>query len=405
MFQPLKLPCGVVIKNRFFKSAMSEGMGDDSYGPTQELIHLYKVWGEGGTGLLVTGNVMIDHLALGEPSNVVVEDNRHMDKLKAWAQSVTGTGAHLWVQLNHPGKQSPKFLSKEPVAPSAIPLGGSLSRYFAAPRALTKDEIRELIQGFARSALICKQAGFSGVQIHGAHGYLVSQFLSPHHNRRDDAWGGSLEHRMRFVTEIYKAIRHEVGPEYAVSIKLNSADFQRGGFTEEESLEVIRTLSDLGIDLIEISGGSYEKPAMTGSEVRESTREREAYFLIFAAKVKSVVACPVVVTGGFRSVRAMNGAIIDGESDMIGIARPLAVMPELPVQIQHGHYESMEVPKVTTGSKSLDQKLGLLENVWYSSQLKRIGAGKRPVNQPIGKRQLLKLLMDSGIQILRKKRA
>ena len=262
--QPLTLPNGVVVKNRLLKSAMSETLGTREGAPTPALNRLYRAWAEGGIGLCVTGNVMVDLKALGEPGNVVIEDAAHLAALQAWAKAGTANGTHCWVQLNHPGKQAPRGLNHETVAPSAVPFRDDLKAFFATPRALTGAEVRALVARFGKAAGIVKQAGFTGVQIHGAHGYLVSQFLSPHHNLRNDEWGGSPEKRRRFLMEVYRAMRKATGAGFPIGIKLNSADFQRGGFTEEESLDTIRALAHAGIDLIEISGGTYESPAMTG---------------------------------------------------------------------------------------------------------------------------------------------
>lgn len=326
--------------------------------------------------MLVTGNVMIDRKALGEPQNVVVEDERHLGELSKWAEAGKANGAHIWVQLNHPGKQSPRTLSKQPVAPSAIPLKGILSKFFNTPRALEHEEVIDLIQRYGNAARVIKKAGFTGVQIHGAHGYLVSQFLSPNHNQRSDDWGGDAQKRMRFVVEVYKSIRANVGPNFPISIKMNSADFQRGGFTEEESLEVVRTLSSLGMDLIEISGGTYERPVMMDGVKKESTLKREAYFLEFAAKAKAVASCPVVVTGGFRSENAMNEALQSGATDMIGIARPLVAMPDLPNRIQAGNYSTIQAPYFRSGLKFLDKNSSMFEIMMYEQQMRKIGEGK-----------------------------
>ena len=386
--QPLTLPNGSKIKNRLLKSAMSEALGTREGGSTPELNRLYAAWAEGGIGLCVTGNVMIDMNARGEPGNVVIQDKTHLVALKAWAQSATHNGAQCWVQLNHPGKQAPKGLNRETVAPSAVPFRDDMKAFFATPRALTDAEVQGLVQQFGTSAAIVKQAGFSGVQIHGAHGYLVSQFLSPHANVRTDAWGGSPAKRRHFVLEVYRAIRAAVGPKFPVGIKLNSADFQRGGFTEEESLDTIRALADAGIDLIEISGGTYEAPAMTGLKqdkatdkvsgkkpVKESTRLREAYFLEFAEKARTAVPTPLVVTGGFRTAQGMAQAIESGAVDMVGLARILAVEPDVPNKLLAGQAPEQTVKPIKTGIKAID-KLGLLEVSWYTGQLKRIGRGE-----------------------------
>ena len=250
--ETFKLPCGTEVKNRILKSAMSEQLGTATNSPTKDLINIYRAWSQGGCGILVTGNIMIDRRALGEPNNVAVEDERDLPILSQWAAAGSDNNTQLWAQLNHPGKQTPKGLCKESVSPSAVPFAPDMQSFFATPRALTETEILDIIERFGRSAAVVKKAGFTGVQIHGAHGYLVSQFLSPHHNVRQDKWGGSLENRMRFVLAVYDKIRENVGPDFPVSIKLNSADFQRGGFAEDESVVVMQTLAEKGIDLIEV---------------------------------------------------------------------------------------------------------------------------------------------------------
>ena len=373
----LTLPCGQEIKNRFMKSAMSENLGTPDNRATAYLPRLYDTFASGGTGLVVTGNVMIDRRYLGEARNVAVEDERDMVLLKAWAISGKKWNTHLWVQLNHPGKQIPSFQCKEPVAPSAVPLSGKIQKAFNPPRELLPGEIEEIVQRFALSAGILKQAGFTGIQIHGAHGYLVSQFLSPHHNRRQDAWGGTEEKRMRFVLEVYKAIRNQVGKDFPIGIKLNSADFQRGGFSNEASLNVISALSEQGIDLIEISGGNYERPAMTGAFVRKSTREREAYFLEFAEKVRALTRTPLTVTGGFRTHTGMIEAVKSGATDMVGLARPLAVDPYLPSKILSGESYESTVQPLSSGVKLVDT-FAMLEVTWYAQQLLRMSKGKPP---------------------------
>jgi 2,4-dienoyl-CoA reductase-like NADH-dependent reductase (Old Yellow Enzyme family) len=378
LFTPLTLPNGVVIKNRLFKSAMSEALGTKEHQPSNSLFTLYKTWAEGGVGLSVTGNVMIDRSALGEPGNVVIEDERDLHMLKKWAKAGTENGTHLWMQINHPGKQSPKMINNNPVAPSAIPISGKIKTFFHTPRALTADEILNLIKRFGNSARIAKKAGFTGVQIHGAHGYLINQFLSPHHNQRSDEWGGNIENRMRFVLEVYKEMRMHVGSEYPIGIKLNSADFQRGGFTEEESMEVVKKLSEAGIDLIEISGGNYENPAMMGPNLKESTKKREAYFFLYAEKVRKLTSTPIVVTGGFRTVHGMTEALESGNLDLVGIARPFALVPDLPNRISRGNYQPISSSPVKTGLGFIDANMPLMETVWYEQQLALMGQGKQP---------------------------
>lgn len=380
--QPFHLPRGGVVKNRVCKSAMSEALGTRQGRATPELARLYGAWAEGGVGLCITGNVMIDRRALGEPGNVVIEDDSQMAELQAWAQAATRNGTHCWVQLNHPGKQAPKGLNKENVAPSAVPFRKDMQAFFPTPRELTDAEVRELIARYGRAAGIVKRAGFTGVQIHGAHGYLVSQFLSPHHNQRSDEWGGSAEKRRRFVLAVLGAMRAEVGADFPIGIKLNSADFQRGGFTEEESLDTIRALAAAGIDLIEISGGTYEAPAMTGvktagAPVKDSTRQREAYFLAFAEKARQAVSVPLVVTGGFRSLEGMATALTSGAVDLVGLARAVAIEPDVVNRLLAGQAPREQVRPIKTGIPPID-RMGLMEVSWYTGQLKRIGRGEAP---------------------------
>ncbi len=379
--QSFTLPNGIVIKNRLLKSAMSESLGEPDGAPKLDLITLYGTWANGGIGICVTGNVMIDSRALGEPGNVIIEDETNLGTLEKWAKAATQNNTECWVQLNHPGKQSPKGINKETVSPSAIPFRKDMQAFFPIPRALTETEIKDLIQRFANAAAIVQKAGFTGVQIHAAHGYLVSQFLSPHHNIRTDQYGGNPENRRRFVMEIYKAMREKVGPSFPISIKLNSADFQRGGFTEEESLELIRVLSENGMDLIEISGGTYEAPAMTGvnttkEPVKESTKQREAYFLEFAEKARKVCTTALAVTGGFRSAEGMANAISSGAVDFVGLARILAIEPDAPNKLLSG-IQILLVKPIKTGLGLIDDK-GMMETTWYNAQLKLIGKGIAP---------------------------
>lgn len=402
--QPLALPCGAVVPNRFGKSAMSETLGTIDNRASKALVQLYRHWADGLTGLLITGNIMVDRRHIGEPHNVAVEDERDLDLLRSWAQAGTRQGNQLWVQLNHPGKQIPKMLaSGDTLSPSAIPFTKQLSAHFKTPRALTEDEILDIIARFARSAAIVKKAGFTGVQIHGAHGYLVSQFLSGHHNQRTDRWGGSLENRMRFPLEIYRAIRVAVGKDYPVSIKLNSADFQRGGFTEEESMVVAETLAAEGLDLLEISGGNYENPAMAGNSARNSTLQREAYFLDYAEKIRARTTVPLMVTGGFRTSTGMAAAVTSGATDIVGLARPLAVEPDLPRRILAGESVHSVVTPRRTGIKAIDD-MAMMEVVWFARQLHRIAKGKQPIQDESVLMALLRSMTMVAIRSSRTKR-
>lgn len=381
--EPLTLPCGQVLPNRIMKAALSEALGDRANAPDGRLERLYSSWSEGGYGLVITGNVMVDRRQLGEPGNVVIEDERDLDALSRWAKATKDGGVPIWVQLNHPGRQSnPLALGHKPVAPSAIALNLPGS---PTPRELTSAEIEDIIERFATAAAVCESAGFDGVQIHGAHGYLVAQFLSPLSNQRDDEWGGDPQRRMRFLVEIVRRIRSRVSPSFAVGLKLNSADFQRGGFSEDESRGVLAALAGEGLDLIEVSGGSYETPAMMG-KAADSTRAREAYFLEYARTVREIVGdVPLAVTGGFRSRSAMAEAVGAGECDVIGLGRPTATTTDAAGAILGGRSERLVAHQVRAGMrgllgrfvdlKSLD---GILELSWHTDQLHRIGAGLAP---------------------------
>ncbi len=399
----LMLPCGATIKNRIGKSAMSENMGSKGFLSNAAFQTLYKRWADGGTGLLITGNVMVDQRALGEARNVVIEKGISDPSLKSWAEAGKKNHTQIWVQLNHPGKQSPKFLSKVPVAPSAIPLKKPLSRVFNTPRALSDIEILEIIERFAYAAKVCKESGFTGVQIHGAHGYLVSQFLSPTHNKRTDKWGGSIDNRMRFVSEIYQAIRKEVGAQFPISIKLNSADFQKGGFSKEDSMKVVQHLSELGMDLIEISGGTYETPVMTGTNIKDSTKAREAYFMDYCEEVRKIVKTPLMLTGGFRSSQGMNEALAAGVCDMVGIARSLAINPDFSNELLSGKDVKSLIKPLSTGFQFLDRTFPL-EIVWYTDQLHLMGKGQDPDIKRSPLRSVTSMILELGMSAVKKVR-
>jgi 2,4-dienoyl-CoA reductase-like NADH-dependent reductase (Old Yellow Enzyme family) len=326
---PISLPNGSVLANRLCKSAMTEGLADKFDLPTAELMQLYKTWSQGGTGLHITGNVMVDRRYLERAGNVVLEDDKNVELFRQWAEQGTIGGNHLWVQLNHPGRQCPKMVSTEPLSPSDVQL--AMLGNFARPRPMDHSDIEEVIERFITSAQLVKQAGFTGVQIHCAHGYLLSQFLSPKINQRQDQWGGSLENRARIIRRIIVGVRAAVGADFPIGVKLNSADFQKGGFSLEDCITVASWLGEDGVDLLEISGGTYEQLSLIGVEptdVRESTRKREAYFIEYAERIKQSAKIPVMITGGFRSRDVMERAIESGEVDVIGLARPLCTDPD-----------------------------------------------------------------------------
>lgn len=332
--QTITLPCGVTLPNRFGKSAMTEGLADAQDNPTDKHQILYGTWSDGGCGLHITGNVMIDRRYLERAGNVVLEDDQAMPVLQQWAQAGTRGGNHLWMQISHPGRQCPKLVNSRPMSPSDVQL--NMLGNFGKPVPMSEADIEDVITRFATTAKLAQQAGFTGVQLHCAHGYLISQFLSPKTNQRTDQWGGSLENRARLARRAVQAVRAAVGPEFPVAVKLNSADFQKGGFSLEDCVTVARWLSEDGIDLLEVSGGTYEQLSLMGvesTEVRESTRKREAYFIEYAEAIKQAAQVPLMITGGFRSRKVMESAIEEGEIDLVGLARPLCTQPDLPRQL------------------------------------------------------------------------
>lgn len=392
--QPLTLPCGAVLPNRLSKAAMTEGLATRDGVPTPELERLYGIWSDGGAGMLLSGNIQVDKDHLERPGNVVIdsEPNAEMQAaLASWAKAATRNGNHFWAQISHAGRQTQKIINKTPKAPSAVKLGLPGGQ-FGEPVALTADEIAEIVRRFAVCAAAVKTAGFTGVQVHSAHGYLFSQFLSPRSNLRTDQYGGTLANRARALLDAVAAVRKAVGPDFPVSVKLNSADFQKGGFDFEDSLQVVQWLEQAGVDLIEISGGTYEQPKLLGlqgmeeeekQEVAESTMVREAYFVDFAQAMQEKVSIPLMVTGGFRQRLAMEQALESGSADVVGLGRPMCVMTDAPTQLMEG---LEELPRYENELSLFPSWLGFLGKVkslramagfavqyWFYGQIDAIG--------------------------------
>ncbi|UXY51860.1 NADH:flavin oxidoreductase/NADH oxidase family protein [Pseudomonas tohonis] len=375
-FQPLQLPNGTAIPNRIAKAAMEENLANPDQTPSDELLRLYRAWAEGGAGLLLTGNVMVDARAMTGPGGVVLEEGQKLERFREWARIGRTQGAQFWMQINHPGRQMQANLGQPTVAPSAVALEmGGLSKMFPVPKPLDEAEIAALIQRFARTAVLAEQAGFTGVQIHAAHGYLLSQFLSPLSNRREDRWGGSLENRARFLLEVVKAVRAQVSPGFCVAVKLNSADFQRGGFEPSDARQVVLWLNELDVDLVELSGGSYEAPAMQGDARDGRTLAREAYFLEFAQEIAAIARMPVMVTGGIRRLPVVEQVLASGVA-MAGIGTALAVDPALPRRWRNGETKaSAELPPIRWKRKAL---AALAYMALVKFQMRRLAAGSQP---------------------------
>ena len=336
----LTLPCGTTLKNRICKSALTERIAEGNNLVNQKHLNLYEKWAEGDVGTVLTGNVQVDKRYLESAGNVAIEKSNYKDQidlLRKWTEVGTKNNTNLWMQISHAGRQTPGDLNMEPVAPSDVGLKIP-GRKYGTPKPLTSEEIEDVIERFIFTAKVAQDTGFTGIQIHSAHGYLMSEFLSPDINKRNDEWGGSLENRSRILLRIINGCREALGDNYPISVKLNSADFQKGGFSAEDSSKVASMLSDAKIDLLEISGGTYEQPRLLGldtvsinpkrSEIRkESTIAREAYFLAYTEEIKKVIDIPLMVTGGFRSRLAMETAINQGACEIVGIGRPLCSDP------------------------------------------------------------------------------
>ncbi|MFT6431328.1 MAG: 2,4-dienoyl-CoA reductase-like NADH-dependent reductase (Old Yellow Enzyme family) [Halopseudomonas sp.] len=391
---PLTLPCGAVISNRLAKAAMTEGLATPDGVPTAELERLYGLWSDGGAGMLLSGNIQIDRDHLERPGNVFIDrepDAAMQAALSRWAHAATRNGNHFWAQISHAGRQTMKMINPHPKAPSPIKLGLPGGQ-FGEPVALEKSEITDIVRRFAVCATAVKAAGFTGVQIHAAHGYLLSQFLSPRSNQRSDEYGGSLENRARVLLDSVAAVREAVGADFPVAVKLNSADFQKGGFDFEDSLQVVEWLEQAGVDLIEISGGTYEQPKLLGVEgveaeepqkVAKSTQQREAYFVDFALAMRSKISVPLMVTGGFRQKVVMQQALDSGGADLIGLGRPMCVMTDAPAQLLAG---LAELPRYENRLALFPSWLAFLSKVnalkamatfavqyWYFAQIDRLG--------------------------------
>ena len=373
LFAPITLPNGVELSNRLCKAAMEENLSVEGQVPGDRLECLYRQWSVGGVGLILTGNVMVSPDALTGPGGIVLQKDQALMPFKKWAQAAKSGGASVWMQLNHPGRQVYASMGEQALAPSPIAVSiKGFESLFAKPRALTDNEIQDIIQRFTDSAMLAEQAGFDGCQVHAAHGYLISQFLSPLTNQRNDQWGGRLANRARLLFEVIKYIRENVGSSFCVSVKLNSADFQKGGFNQTEASWVVDQLNYMGVDLVELSGGSYESPAMQGRASKDSTGEREAYFVEFAKDIAEVATMPVMVTGGIRKHAVALKTLDDAGISLLGIGRAMAFVTDLPNKWQAGEQLTVELPTLNWKNKTL---AALAVMAITKAQLQRLSKG------------------------------
>ncbi|KAM0281212.1 hypothetical protein ACHAQH_003643 [Verticillium albo-atrum] len=404
---PLTLKCGLTLPNRLVKAAMTEQMADRTHLPTPSFLRAYEAWASGGWGLILTGNVQVDEVHLGQPRDTAVsssvDSSTVLASFKEWAAICNAHGTPTILQINHPGRQSPpgagerSFFAKT-LAPSAVPLrlgDDLLSRAlsavaFGTPKAMSVEEIKDVVKRFAEAARVSAEAGFQGVQVHGAHGYLVAQFLSAKTNKRTDEYGGSPAKRARFVVEIIEAIRAVVPKGFCVGIKLNSVDHQSESELSD-CVEQLNLITDAGVDFIEISGGTYEDPTMSvgpsaAAGKSERTKAREAFFLDFAAAIRDKFpGVPLIVTGGFRTRQGMESAVRDGGCDAVGIGRPAVLNPSLPNNTVFNkevddasarlYTKKIEAPWLFKqfGMKSVGAGL---ETAWYAKAMRDMDATK-----------------------------
>ncbi|EGN97259.1 hypothetical protein SERLA73DRAFT_169650 [Serpula lacrymans var. lacrymans S7.3] len=380
--QPIMFPfSGKIAKNRFMKSAMSERLAtfstydsDERGQPTEELIRLYDTWSRGDIGILITGNIQIKHDHLEATGNAIIDwdlPSDYVDEFSKLARAAKARGSLVIGQLSHPGRQVSINIQPYPESASDIeqpPAGGVV---FGRPSPLTRPAIQDIVDRFAFSACVLHQAGFDGVQLHAAHGFLLAQFLSRRTNQRKDEFGGTLANRSRLLFQIIAAIRTTVNdPKFIISVKLNSQDFTQDGFSANESREIAMRLEQAGVDLIELSGGTYELAISSSHSAQERTPAvaREAYFLDFAEQLRPhIKRTKVAVTGGFRSAAIMAKAVDERAADIIGLGRPLTAEPLLVKELIAGEKTQAKGDKFPEGQ--------LIRMAAAASQIAEIGNG------------------------------
>ncbi|XLP08859.1 NADH:flavin oxidoreductase/NADH oxidase family protein [Alteromonas marina] len=379
LYSPYTLPCGVTVRNRLVKAAMEENMSSKGNIPGESLYSLYRYWAHGHLGMVITGNVMVDKNAMTGPGGVALEEDTELTPFKKWAKIIKSNGALAVMQINHPGRQVFKAMRGKAIAPSAVPLDmGKHSKLFAQPREMTCQDIHDVCKRFVQTAKQAEKAGFDGVEIHAAHGYLLTQFLSPLTNQRQDEWGGSIINRARLLINIVSQVRAVCAKDFIVMVKLNSADFQKNGFSFDDACEVVNRLEALGVDVVELSGGSYEAPAMQGQTRDDTTLAREAYFLEFANVLECKTDIPLMTTGGIKRAEVAEKVVQQGCA-LVGLASALAVTPDLSKKWQQEWSYSGIIPHCTWKDKSL---ASLANMAMVRRQLRRLGNNLTTLRNP-----------------------
>jgi 2,4-dienoyl-CoA reductase-like NADH-dependent reductase (Old Yellow Enzyme family) len=330
---PLELPCGVVLKNRLVKSAMSDSLGDGAGNPTDAQIELYRRWAAGGAALSLIGEAQVEHRFPEKPGNLVLGPDADIALLARLADVGSTFDAHVWPQLGHAGALAHLPIS-HPAGPSALNLEGLHCD------ALTLSDVESLPVVYAAAAARAQDAGFSGVQIHAGHGFLLSQFLSPLFNHRSDRYGGTIEARCQLLLDIVQQVRVQVGPHFALAVRINSSDQLEGGLSEDDALVAISLLGNEAVDLIDISGGTYFPGAPSSSDRRTSG----PYFVDFARRARTVTDVPLMLTGGFKTRREAADAVASGATDLVGLARTMVLDPDVAAKWCHSDGGDPEFP-------------------------------------------------------------
>ena len=382
------LPCGLTLPNRIVKAAMTERLAGVDGRATRAHARLFERFAHGGAGMLITGNVAVDSAHLEAPGNVWIDRENSLDALSAWARAGRSAQGAMIMQINHAGRQTPRSVSAHSLAPSAIPL--KFGRYFSTPRAMTEDEIEATAEQFVYAAAIAAKAGFDGVQVHAAHGYLLSQFLSPRVNCRDDQWGGALENRARLLLDIVRAIRASAAARFAVGVKLNVGDFIKGGLEPEDAAQTAAWLGLSGVDFIELSGGTHERAVSFGFG-DEAESPKEVYFRQQAKTIRKATNVPLILTGGMRHRSTMTTVIREDVCDLIGMARPLAIEPDLPRRLVRNETQAARSVRLKLPRPPRD---GLAELAWRREQLARMARGKEPKLTISPKLAVIRMLMQ-----------
>ncbi|MGI9325779.1 MAG: hypothetical protein ACR2PZ_11215 [Pseudomonadales bacterium] len=358
---PLVLPCGAVLKHRLAKSAMSDSLADGRGDPTTAQIQLYERWARGGIALSIIGEVQGDPRFPEKPGNLVLQESTNHQALQSLAGRGSMEGAHLWAQLGHAGALSHQPISR-PKGPSALDIGE------VQCEGMSMDEVQELANLFAKTAACAMAAGFGGVQVHAAHGFLLSQFLSPLFNRRTDAYGGSIESRCRVVIEILDKMRSAVGPAFPIGIKINATDQLEGGLTQDDALEVVRFLDATSVDLIDISAGTY----FPGAKATSDGSGTGPYFLDFARRARATTNTPLMLTGGFKTREQAADAVASGAIDVVGLARAMVLDPRLPKTWLTDGGHDPDFPKFESAPPG-----GI--TAWYTMRLTALAEGREDV--------------------------